>query len=283
MTDPELATRSVPAVEAGGARIPALGLGTWHLEGAEAERTVERALEIGYRHIDTAQVYGNEEAIGRALERSNLPRDELFLTTKVWPDSYRDIPGSMRKSRERLRLEAVDLLLLHWPHFTEVSLEEAVEALSSVREEGAARHVGVSNFTVHLLKRTKEVSEAPLVTNQIEYHPFLDQSAALRAARELSVSVTAYCPLAQGRVVRDPTLREIGQRHGKTPAQVALRWLVRQEGVAAIPRTGDPEHLAANLDIFDFELTDEEARQVGGLARPDGRIIDPEGLAPVWD
>lgn len=274
-----------PTVEAAGAVIPALGLGTWELTGRTAEGAVSEALELGYRHLDTARMYGNETEIGRAIEASGLPREEIFLTTKVWPDRYRpgDFGDAVRRGLDRLRSDHVDLLLLHWPRFERTTLERTLELLNEQRAEGRTRHIGVSNFSTELVRRAAAASEAPIAVNQVEYHPFLDQAPVLEQARELGLAITAYSPLARGRVPGNETLGRIGERHGKSAAQVALRWLVQQEGVAAIPRTSDPAHAAENLDVFDFELSEDEMERIAGLAEPGGRMIDPEGLAPEWD
>ena len=270
-----------PIVRSHGVEIPTLGFGTWELRGPEARRMVERALEVGYRHVDTAQAYENEVDVGRALEESGL-REEVFLTTKIWPSGYRGLPDAAWESLDRLRTDAVDLLLLHWPRFEGTSLEATVEKLNEVAERGGTRHVGVSNFTPELLERATRASDRPLVVNQVEYHPFLDQSDVLEAVREREMALTAYSPLAKGRAPRDETLWEIGRTHGASAAQVSLRWLVQQDRVTAIPRTSDPEHLRENFDVFDFRLTPEEMRRISDLAEPGGRIIDPEGLAPDW-
>lgn len=285
MIDSATPPEDLPHVRAHGARIPSLGLGTWQVTGRAAQEIVERALELGYRHLDTAQAYGNEGEIGRALERSGVDRDEVFVTTKVWPDNYRpaDFRASVEESLRKLRISSVDLLLLHWPAFGERSLESTVELLAEAHEEGRTRHIGLSNFTPGQMERASEASSGPLVVNQVEYHPFLAQDRVLEAVRSRGMALTAYCPLAQGRTVRDPLLRAIGEGHGKTGAQVALRWLLQQDPVAAIPRTSDPGHLAENLEVFDFDLTKGERDAIAELAGDEGRIIDPAGLAPDWE
>lgn len=270
-------------VEANGARIPALGLGTYKLPDDDAERMVAYALGIGYRHVDTAQGYHNERGVGRGLARAGLPREEIFLTTKIGPDDFRR-DAFLRAADERLELlgvDYVDLLLLHWPN-PEVPLAETLGALAEVRAAGKARHVGVSNFPTALLREAREVSDAPIVTDQVEYHPFLDQSKLLLALREAGMALTAYSPIARGHVENAALLRELGERHGKSPAQIALRWLVQQPMVVAVPKTANEERARENLDIFDFELSEEEMESVAGLARPDGRIVDPD-WAPDWD
>lgn len=276
---------SVPEVEAHGASIPVLGFGTWNLEGDEARAMIDHALEAGYRHIDTAQAYGNEADIGVAIDRAGIPREEIFLTTKVWPDRFRpgDFEAAVAESLERLRTDRVDLLLLHWPRFEGTTLERTVELLCETRDAGKARHVGVSNFTTELLDRAWEAASEPLAVNQVEYHPFLSQAAVLEAVRGRDMALTAYSPLAQGRAAGDETLREIAERHDRTAAQVALRWLLQQDGVTAIPRTSDPDHAAENLAALDFELAPAEMERIALLAEPGGRIIDPDDLAPDWD
>ncbi|WP_273841982.1 aldo/keto reductase [Rubrobacter calidifluminis] len=271
-------------VKANGAEIPVLGFGTYRLPEGDAERMVSHALGVGYRHVDTAQMYGNEAGVGRALESSGVGREEFFLTTKVWPDRFRhdDLLNSVDESLRRLRTEYVDLLLLHWPN-PEVPLEETIGALNEVRSAGKTRHIGVSNFTTKLVERAVSLSEAPLVTDQVEYHPYLDQSKLFGKLRSEGMALTAYSPLAKGRVQEDETLREIGSSHGKSPGQVALRWLIQQEGVVAIPKTSNPGRAEENFDIFDFELSQEEMERISFLARPDGRITSPAGLAPEWD
>jgi 2,5-diketo-D-gluconate reductase B len=271
-------------VDANGAAVPALGFGTWQLSGDTARRMVEAALAMGYRHVDTAQMYGNEAEVGAALRGSGLPRGELFVTTKVWPDRFRagDLQRSVEESLGRLGLDQVDLLLLHWPSPT-VPLAETMGALNDAAARGWARHVGVSNFTTALLDEAIRLSERPLATNQVEYHPFLRQEAVLEACRRHGMALTAYCPLARGRVFSDPALARIAQRHGRTPGQVALRWLVQQEGVVAIPRSSSPEHARANFTHFDFALDGQEMAEIAALADPQGRIADIAGLAPAWD
>ncbi len=271
-------------VEANGARIPALGFGTWELRDGTAVRMVEYALAIGYRHIDTARMYENEREVGSAIRCACIPRDELFVTTKIWPDCFRrgDLEAAAEDSRERLGLEHVDLILLHWPN-PEVPLAETVDALNEVRARGITRHIGVSNFPSNLLMEAVRLSEAPLVTDQVEYHPYLSQRRLLAVCRDMGIALTAYCPLARGRVLGDPVLGRIAAVHRKSPAQVALRWLIQQEGVVAIPRSAKPEHARHNFEIWDFSLSEREMEEIHALARPDGRIVDLPGLSPTWD
>ena len=271
-------------VQAHGAEIPALGFGTWELTGDEAVRATVRALDVGYRHIDTAQIYGNEAEVGRALAESPVARDDVFLTTKVWVEHHgrREMAPSVEESLRKLGTDRVDLLLLHWPS-RDLPLTETLEALAAVRERGLTRHIGVSNFTPSLLAEAISLSPAPLVTNQVEYHPFLDQQKVLRATREAGMALTAYSPIARGRVMESEALREIGARHGKSPAQVAIRWLLQQEGVATIPKAARPEHCEENFGVFDFALDEGEMQAIHGLAEPGGRMVSPEGVAPDWE
>lgn len=271
-------------VNAKDARIPALGFGTFTLPPDDCHRMVKAALREGYRHIDTAQIYENEEAVGTGIRDSGIGRDDLWVTTKVWVSNFRDgdLQRSVDESLRKLALDHVDLLLLHWPN-PDVDLAETLGALAAVKQAGKARHVGISNFTVDLLRRAVKLSPAPLVTNQVEYHPLLNQDPVLEACRAQGMALTAYSPVAQGKVLGEPVLQRIAEAHGKTPAQVALRWLVQQEGVCAIPRSRSEDHAKANLEIFDFELSDDDMRDITGLRRPDGRQISPDGLAPQWD
>jgi diketogulonate reductase-like aldo/keto reductase len=273
----------VIVIEANGARIPALGLGTWELSGSVAVRIVEYALEVGYRHIDTARMYGNEREVGTAVRNSGLPRGELFVTTKIWPDDFRggELQRAAADSVERLGF-VPDLLLLHWPN-PDVPLAETIGALVDARERGLTRHIGISNFPTASMAEAIRLSPVPLVTNQVEYHPFLSQKRVLAACRAAGMALTAYCPLARGRIFGHPVLRRIGARYGKSEGQVALRWLVQQPMVAALPRSAKPEHVRSNFEIFDFALTPEEMEEVAALADPRGRVVDIAGLAPAWD
>jgi diketogulonate reductase-like aldo/keto reductase len=266
----------------GGARIPAIGLGTWELRGRSCARLVEQALKLGYRHIDTAQVYENEREVGEGLRASGVKRDDVFVTTKVWTTHFapNDLERSTKESLARLRLSEVDLLLLHWPN-PQVPLAETLGALARVRKLGMSRHIGVSNFTVALIEQAVRLCEEPLACDQVEYHPYLDQAKVLEACARHGMAVVAYSPVAKGRVKNDQALARIGHAHGKSAAQVCLRWLV-QQNVPAIPRTSKIERLSENIDIFDFELSDEEMRMVFQMGTAKGRLTD-YGFAPKWD
>lgn len=246
-----------------GEEVPALGLGTWNLTDDECVRAVRWALDLGYRHVDTAQDYGNEREVGHAIATSHVPREECFVTTKLWPSNYRyeDVVESTRASLDRLGMEYVDLLLMHWPSLR-VPTEETLGAMADLVDEGSVRHVGVSNFSRSRLEEARELSREPILTDQVQYHPYRDRSGLLEYCRREGIMLTAYSPLVHGGLVGDERLAGIGARYEKTAAQVALRWLVQQEMVAAIPKASTHSHLAANLAVFDFSLTDEEMVEI---------------------
>lgn len=270
------------AVKAQDAVIPILGLGTWEMRGRTCARIVEQALRLGYRHVDTAQVYENERDVGEGIRAAGLPREQIFVTTKVWWTHFSagELEHSVAESLVKLKLHHVDLLLLHWPN-SSVPLGETIAALCKVKREGLTRHIGVSNFTAALIEEALQVASEPIVANQFELHPYLDQSKLIAACRQHDIAVTAYSPMARGGIKGDPVLARIAAAHGKSPAQVCLRWLV-QQGIVAIPRTSKIERLTENFEIFDFELTGAEMTEIRGLARPDGRVVDPS-WAPAWD
>jgi 2,5-diketo-D-gluconate reductase B len=269
-------------IEANGASIPAIGLGTWELRGRTCARVVEQALRLGYRHIDTAQVYENEREVGEGLRASRVRREDVFVTTKIWTTHFgpNDLERSTKESLTKLRLTEVDLLLLHWPN-PQVPLSETLGALARVKKLGMARHIGVSNFTVALIDEAVAACEEPLACDQVEYHPYLDQTRVKDACARHGMAVVAYSPVAKGRIRGDETLVAIGKAHGKTEAQVCLRWLV-QQNVAAIPRTSKIERLSENIEIFDFVLSDDEMGQIHAMASAKGRLTD-FAFAPKWD
>ncbi len=269
-------------IEAHGARIPAIGLGTMTLKDEVGVSIVQEALRAGYRHLDTAANYGNEREVGEGLRASGVPRDEVFVTTKVWWTNFAaaDLERSVDESLQKLQLPAVDLVLLHWPN-PKVPLAETIDALCKVKRAGLTRHVGVANLTVALLDEAVKLATEPLVTNQIEVHPFIDQSKVIAACKRHGLAVTAYCPVARGKVVGNDVLERIGKAHGKSATQVALRYLV-QQGFIVIPRTSKKERLAENLGVFDFALEPAEMAEIGGLRRLDGRVVSPP-FAPEWD
>ncbi len=273
-------------VDAKGARIPAIGLGTMTLKGDICVEAVKSALRLGYRHIDTAERYGNEAEVGEGLQQgiaaAGLERNDVFVTTKVYHDKLAaaDFQRSFDESLQKLRLPWVDLLLIHWPN-PNVPLAETLGVLCKAKRDGRTRHVGVANFTTALLAEATRLASEPLVTNQIEVHPFIDQSKVLAACRQHGLAVTAYCPISRGKVPGNEVLERIGKAHGKSSSQVALRYLV-QQGIIPIPRTATPDHQAANLAVFDFALTDAEMAEIGKLKKPDGRVVNPPH-APKWD
>lgn len=273
---------AVLSVAAKDAEFPILGLGTWELRGRECTRIVEQAVGLGYRHFDTAQMYGNEREVGEGIRASGVQRSQVFVVTKVAPENLapRLLQRSVRESVGHLRLGEIDLLLLHWPN-KGVPLADTIEALVGVKRDGLVRHIGVSNYTVALIEEASRLSEERLICNQIEYHPFLDQSKVIAACRRHGMAVVAYSPIAKGGAKNDPVLARIGRAYGKTAAQVSLRFVI-QQGIAAIPRTGRVERLAENIAIFDFELSDADMRDIAALARPGGRIVD-WAWSPEWD
>lgn len=272
-------TESAPA---NGANIPLLGLGTWEIRGDVCRRVVQQAIAFGYRHIDTAQAYDNEREVGEGIRNSGLPREQLHVTTKVWWTQLApaDLLRSTRESLHRLRLDYVDLLLIHWPN-TAVPLDQTIAALCKAKRDGMAKHIGVSNFTTALIDKAVQYSTEPIATNQVEMHPYLDQSKVIASCRANGISVTAYSPIVRGKAGDDPVLTKIGRVHSKSAAQICLRFLV-QQGVIAIPRTSKIERLTENSEIFDFALSPAEMADIHGLARPDGRLVSPS-WAPEWD
>lgn len=266
-----------------GVTVPALGFGTWALSGNAAYQATRMALDLGYRHIDTAQIYGNEAEIGRAIRDSGIARGEIFLTTKIAPSNLHagDVRRSHDESLKRLGLDQVDLLLIHWPN-AQTPLGETLDALATLRAAGKTRSIGVSNFTVALLDEAIERRGADLLCNQVEYHPFLSQRPLRAAMRRHGLMLTAYAPVARGRAFSDQTLVAIGRRHGKSGGQVALRWLLDQDKVAAIPKAARREHAAANIDIFDFTLTAQDRAAIDKLAEGE-RLVEWGGYTPDWD
>lgn len=262
-----------------GTKVPALGFGTYRMTGRTCREGVKDALSIGYRHVDTAQSYQNEEDVGRALTASDVPREDVFLTTKIWRDSLHPegVRSSTEESLRKLRTDFVDLLLIHWPS-DEVPLEETLDAMQSLKAEGWARHIGVSNFPPLLVQRA--LRQTSIFCNQVEYHPFLSQQGLRTLAAEYDFLLTAYSPIARGQVRTDATVQEIAAAHGRSPEQVSLRWLIQQDKVAAIPKAADGDHRRQNFAIFDFELSEEEMGRMDTLARG-SRIVNP-AWAPTW-
>jgi 2,5-diketo-D-gluconate reductase B len=278
-----MAETQIPRLRVHGAEIPQIGFGTSGL-GDNAGESVATALKVGYRHIDTAWKYGTERGVGEGIRASGLRREEIFLTTKVSHEYLRaaDFERSTEESLKTLGVDYVDLLLIHWPN-AEIPLPEPVAALAKMKRIGLTRHVGVANFPIALLDEAVRLCPEPLVTDQVEYHPYLDQSKLLAVCRRHGIVLTAYCPLGRGRLINDPVIGEMARARGKTVAQIALRWLVQQNGVVPIPRSSNPTRMAENLDVFGFALSDDEMARIAALKRPDARIANPVGRAPAWD
>ena len=265
-------------VEAQGAKMPAIGFGTMELPHRPAE-LVAAAIEAGYRHIDTARKYGTEERVGEGIRASGIGRGDLFVTTKVTEENAReaDFLRSVKTSLQALRLDYVDLLLVHWPQ-PKVPFSETLGALAKAKRSGMTRHIGVSNFTLAMLDEAVRACPEPLVTNQIEYHAYLPQDRMIAALKRHGMILTAYCPVARGKL-----LGAIARARGKTHAQICLRWLVQQPMVTAVPRALEERHIVENLDVFNFSLTPEEMRRISALRKTNIRIADPPERAPKWD
>ncbi len=268
-----------------GGLIPAIGLGTFRLTGASAVESISSALSLGYRHLDTAAMYENEAEVGAGLRASGVPRDEVFITTKVWTTDIApgDLQASAQASLGRLKLDQVDLLLIHWPNKS-IPLATSIEALCDAKRRGYARNIGVANFPSEMLDdavRLAALHGEKIATNQCEYHPRLSQTKVLEACRKHGVVFVSYCPLGQGRMTDDDAIAPIAARHGKTPSQIVLRWHV-QQGVAAIPKAASAGHQRDNLDVFGFTLPEDDMRVISALARHDGRLVKP-GFGPEWD
>jgi 2,5-diketo-D-gluconate reductase B len=265
-----------------GISLPRLGLGTFRMQGDVCRAAVESALRLGYRHIDTAEMYGNEDAIGAAIASSGVARGDLHITTKVWNENL--APDAIRRafdaSLKKLRLDHVDLYLVHWPA-KNMNLPAMFETLIKLKQDGRTRAIGVANFNIALLKTVVEQIKAPIACNQVEYHVFLDQAALRKYLAAKSIPLVAYCPLAQGRAASDETLMAIGRKHGASAAQVALKWLLDQDGVAAIPKASRAESQQANLDALHIGLDDEDRAAIAGLPK-NKRLVNP-GFAPAWD
>lgn len=269
-------------VEAHGARIPMIGLGTMTLKEDVCVQAVKTALQLGYRHLDTAASYGNERENGEGLRASGIKREDVFICTKVRQDNL--LPENFNKSLDQsltyLGLPYVDLLLIHWNN-KDIPLKTSVAALCAAKKDGRAKHVGVANFTTTMLDEAWAVTSEPLVCNQIEVHPFINQDKVLAASKKHGMAVVAYVPIARGKVPGADALERIGKAHGKSAAQVSLRYLV-QLGCCSIPRTANPQHMKENMDVFGFALTDAEMAELKKLNATNMRVVSPPH-APVWD
>lgn len=272
-----------PLVHAHGAAIPAIGLGTFLAQGEACTKAVAYALQHGYRHIDTAPRYENEVAVGEGLKLSGVPRGEIFLTTKIWWDQLAegDLQRSAEQSLMRLGVDQVDLLLIHWPN-PQIPLAQAIAALNDAKRRGYAKHIGVSNFPIALLNEAWRLTKEPLVCNQCEWHPALDQEKLRAVVRGYGMIFTAYSPIGRGVYGDYPVIVRIAEKYGKTPSQVVLRWNVQHEGSVAIPKSVTPERIESNLAIFDFALTADEMAAISALGSREGRLIKPD-FSPIWD
>jgi 2,5-diketo-D-gluconate reductase B len=262
--------------------IPALGFGTYKLTGDAGVNAVKTALGIGYRHIDTAQIYENEAEIGKGIKESGVARDAVFLTTKIWTTNFTKdaVASSFDESLKKLQTDYVDLLLIHWPN-PQVELKETLEAMQALKEAGKIKAIGVSNFPVALMKQAVEELKFEIACNQVEYHVMLNQKPVLDYAVSQDMIVTAYSPLGQGKLTENDVIKQVADKHKKTPGQIALRWLLQQQHVAAIPKAASEEHIRANFEIFDFKLDDEDMKALWDL-NGDNRIVNPD-FAPQWD
>ena len=275
---------TMPVFTTHGATIPAVGFGTSPMMGGMSAKTVSAALDAGYRHIDTARKYGTERAVGEAIRASRLSRGDIFLTTKVSHENLRpaDFARSVDESLAALDVGYIDLLLVHWPN-PAIPVAEVMPSLAKAKREGLARHIGVANFNIALLDQAIALCPEPLVALQAEYHPYLDQAKLLSAARARGLVTIAYCPLARGRLFAEPVLAEIAKTHGRSVAQIALRWLL-QQNVASIPFSSNPARIIDNFAVFDFALSDDDMRRISALKRPNGRLANPAGrVSGGWD
>lgn len=271
-------------ISANGADIPAIGLGTWELRGEQCAQLVSAALQNGYTHVDTAQMYQNEDVVGEGIRASGIDRDSLFVTTKVWPDNFSsdDFARAVDERLDLLDCGVIDLLLLHWPSRT-VPMAETIAALNKAKRAGLSRHIGISNFTVKQIDEAVALSDEPLVCNQIEFHPLINQDKVRAACSRHGLAVTAYCPIARNKVADEPVMQEIAVRHNASPAQIALAWLAGLGEVISIPRSSKPERLAANLKALQISLNQEEMGKISSLGSRNTRLVDPESVRPDWD
>ena len=264
-------------------KIPKLGFGTWMLKGSEATSSIEMALSAGYRHIDTASIYDNEEAIGVGLKNSSVPRDEIFLTTKIWRDylSPENIEKEIETSLKKLKTDCVDLLLIHWPN-DKFSLEESLRTFEALVKQGKTRFIGVSNFPSGMLVEALKICPS-ILANQVEYHPFLSQQKVLEVINaQKDMCLTAYSSLARGEILKSQQIEHIAKKYNKTISQIVLRWLVEQKNVIALAKSGNEKRMKENLKIFDFQLEKSDQDKLFRLSNQKRRLVDPP-FAPDWD
>lgn len=281
-----MSTKNYNIRTAGQAKIPVLGLGTWRSKGQDCIDIVSQALKMGYEHIDTAQAYSNEVEVGKGIKQSGVARDKLFLTTKIFPDDMKFEPEKLnaaaKRSLENLDTDYVDLLLLHWPD-DRVPLSKTIPALCELQKQGLTRHIGVSNFNIANIIEAKKYADVPIVVNQVEFHPFIKQNTLQTFLHNHHILLEAYSPLAHGDVFNNDVIKEIADKHGVTPAQVSLAWILSDKDRIAIPKTSNPNHLQGNLDVIKVQLSADELAKIDRLARSDGRQIEHPDYKPEWD
>lgn len=281
-----MSTKTYNIRTAGQANIPVLGLGTWQSTGQDCVDVVSQGLKMGYEHIDTAQAYDNEKEVGQGIKQSGISRDKFFLTTKIFPDDMKFQPEKLiaaaKRSLENLDTDYVDLLLLHWPD-DRVPLSETIPALCELQKQGLTRNIGVSNFNIANIIEAKKYADVPIVVNQVEFHPFIKQNTLQAFLNNHHILLEAYSPLARGDVFDNEVIKEIAEKHGVTPAQISLAWILSDKDRIAIPKTSNPEHLQGNLDAINVQLSADELEKIGSLARSDGRKIEHPDYTPVWD
>jgi 2,5-diketo-D-gluconate reductase B len=272
----------ITSIQTRGIALPKLGLGTYRLTGDSGRAAVESALALGYRHIDTAEMYGNEAEIGAALAASGIPRGEIHVTTKCWPDNL--APDALRRafdaSLKKLKLDVVDLYLIHWPS-RKMDLAATLGEMLKLKDQGRVRAIGVANFNIALLRQAVEEIGAPIACNQVEYHAFLSQAKLLGYLRAHQIPLVAYTPLAKGRLAENAVLQKIARKHGASAVQVGLKWLLDQDMVGAIPKATRRESQQANLDALQLKLDDADRAAIAGLPKNERLVIS--GNAPDWD
>lgn len=281
-----MSTKTYNIRTAGQANIPVIGLGTWQSTGQDCVDVVSQGLKMGYEHIDTAQAYDNEKEVGQGIKQSGVARDKFFLTTKIFPDDMKFEPEKLmaaaKRSLENLDTDYVDLLLLHWPD-DRVPLSETIPTLCELQKQGLTRNIGVSNFNIANIIEAEKYADVPIVVNQVEFHPFIKQNTLQTFLNNHHILLEAYSPLARGDVFDNETIKEIAEKHGVTPAQISLAWILSDKNRVAIPKTSNPKHLQGNLDAINVQLSSDELEKIGNLARSDGRKIKHPDYSPEWD
>ena len=278
-------SKALPTVSVSGVNIPSIGYGTMLFpEPEKAVTLISEAIKSGYRHIDTARKYGSERWVGEALRFTGIGRENIWITTKVTEENAKadDFARSVDKSLQTMQLNYVDLLLIHWPQ-PKIPLSETIGALIKAKQDGLTKNIGISNFTVDLIHKAAQISSEQLFTNQVEYHPYINQDKVIQACKNYGISVTCHVPLARGVVLKDPEIIKIAKSHQKSPAQVTLKWLIQQENIIAVPRALSVDQIKENISLADFSLSDEQMDTMSKLRSKNLRIVDPEVRRPVWD